>query len=109
MAHPLAADLGAGDFNAATLAHDAAEADALVLAAVALPVFLGTEDLLAEQPVLFRAEGAVVDRFGLLDLAMAPCLNGVGGGETDGDPVEIVDVEHCSVHLFLVLVRENWL
>ena len=54
VAHPLAAHLGAGDLDAAALADDALEPDALVLAAVALPVLGRAEDLLAEEPVLLR-------------------------------------------------------
>ena len=71
VAHALAAHLGAGDLDAAALADDALEADPLVLAAVALPVPGGTEDLLAEEPVLLGLEGAVVDGLRLLDLAVA--------------------------------------
>src|SRR5205807_5648229 len=72
VAHPLTAHLGASDLDAAALADDALEADALVLTAVALPVPGGAEDLLAEEAVLFGLEGAVVDGLGLLDLAVAP-------------------------------------
>jgi hypothetical protein len=64
VAHALTTHLGARDLDAAALADDALEADALVLAAVALPVPGRTEDLLAEEPVLLRLEGAVVDGLG---------------------------------------------
>jgi len=70
VAHALAPHLGAGDLHAAALADDAAEPDALVLAAVALPVLGGAEDLLAEEPVLLGTKGAVVDGLRLLDLAV---------------------------------------
>ena len=93
VAHALAADLGAGDLDAAALADDALEADALVLAAVALPVLGGTEDLLAEEPVLLRLERAVVDGLRLLDLAVGPRADRVGRGQGDPELVEIVDVE----------------
>ena len=72
VAHALAPDLRAGDLDAAALADDALEADALVLAAVALPVLGRTEDLLAEEAVLLGLERAVVDGLGLLDLAVGP-------------------------------------
>jgi hypothetical protein len=94
VAHPLAPDLGAGHLDAAALTDDALEADALVLAAVALPVAGRTEDLLAEEPVLLRLEGAVVDGLGLLDLAVRPLADVVAGGEADAQLVEEVDVEH---------------
>ena len=94
VAHPLTTHLGAGHLDAAALADDALEADALVLAAVALPVPGGTEDLLAEEPVLLRLQGAVVDGLGLLDLAVRPRADVVGGGQADAELVEEVDVEH---------------
>ena len=78
VAHPLTAHLGAGHLDAAALADDALEADALVLAAVALPVPGGTEDLLAEEPVLLRLQGAVVDGLGLLHLTVRPLADVVG-------------------------------
>ena len=50
VAHALAQDLGPGDLDAAALADDALEADPLVLAAGALPVPGGTEDLSQKSP-----------------------------------------------------------
>jgi hypothetical protein len=69
VAHALTAHLGPRDLDAAALADDALVADALVLAAVALPVLGRTEDALAEEPVLLGLQRAVVDRLGLGDLA----------------------------------------
>ena len=54
VAHALAADLGGDDLDAALLAHDAAVLHAFVLAAVALIVLHGAEDLGAEKAVAFR-------------------------------------------------------
>src|SRR5439155_22796997 len=62
VAHALAADLRARHLAAALVADDALVADALVLAAVALPVPRGIEIVLVEDPVLFRTDRAVVDR-----------------------------------------------
>src|SRR5690606_20739649 len=83
--------------HAAALADDALEAHPLVLAAVALPVLGGTEDLLAEEPVLLRLERAVVDGLRLLHLAVGPHADGVRGGQADPELVEVVDVEHVLV------------
>ncbi len=83
VAHPLAAHLGPRDLDAAALADDALEADPLVLAAVALPVLGRPEDLLAEEPVLLRAQRPVVDRLGLLHLAVRPRTDVLGRGEAD--------------------------
>ncbi|GAA2002170.1 hypothetical protein GCM10009739_10650 [Microbacterium ulmi] len=88
VAHALAADGGLGDLHAASLADDALEADALVLAAGALPVAGGSEDLLAEEAVLLGLERAVVDRLGLLDLAVGPTTDVVSGGQADAKLIE---------------------
>ena len=94
VAHPLTADLAAGHLDAAALADDALEAHALVLAAVALPVPGGTEDLLAEEAVTLGLERAVVDGLRLLDLAVAPRADVVRGGQADPKLVEEVHIEH---------------
>src|SRR5690606_28107548 len=94
VAHPLTPHLGAGHLDAAALTDDALEADALVLAAVALPVTGGAEDLLAEEPVLLRLECAVVDGLWLLDLAVRPLTDVVGRRQPDPKLVEEVDVQH---------------
>ena len=70
VAHALAADLGERDLHAALLAHDAAVLEPLVLSAQALVVLDRAENLGAEEPVALRLEGSVVDRLGLLDLAI---------------------------------------
>src|SRR5213593_3008267 len=72
VAHPLAPHLGERHFHAAAVADHAAVADALVLAAMALPILHRAEDALAEQPVALRLEGAVIDGLGLGHLAPRP-------------------------------------
>ena len=94
MAHALTAHLGPRDLDAAALADDALVADALVLAAVALPVLGRTEDALAEQAVLLGLERAVVDRLRLRDLPARPRADLLRGREADLDGVEVVDVDH---------------
>ncbi len=91
--HALPANLGARDLDAAAFTDDALEAHPLVLAAVALPVASRSEDLLAEEPVLLRLQGAVVDGLRLLDLTVGPLTDVLGGGQTDTQVVEVVDVE----------------
>ena len=93
VAHTVAADLGAGHLDAAALADDALEADPLVLAAVALPVPGGAEDLLAEEAVLLGLERAVVDGLRLLDLAVGPLTDVVRSGKANAKFIEEVDVE----------------
>ena len=94
VAHPLAADLGTRDLDATALTDDPLEADALVLAAVALPVLGRPEDLLAEEAVLLGLERAVVDRLRLLDLAVRPRADLVRGGQRDRELVGFVHVQH---------------
>ncbi len=94
VAHPLTADLRAGDLHAAALTDDALEPDALVLATRALPVLGGTEDLLAEESVLLGLQGAVVDGLRLLDLAVGPHADAVRRCEPDLEVGEIVYVKH---------------
>src|SRR5690606_34750689 len=100
VAHPLTANLRARHLDAAAFTDDALEAHALVLAAVALPVPGGTEDLLAEEAVTLRLERAVVDRLGLLDLAERPVADVVGGRETDLELIEEVHIEHGVFYPF---------
>ena len=88
MAHAVAAHFLHGDFDAALLADDALVLHALVLAAQALVVLHGPEDAGAEQAVALRLEGAVVDRFRLLDLAVRPAQNLVRTRKRNPDPVE---------------------
>ncbi|GED99751.1 hypothetical protein nbrc107696_01980 [Gordonia spumicola] len=101
VAHALTAHLGLGHLDTAAFADDALEADALVLAAVALPVPGGAEDLLAEESVLLGLQGAVVDGLRLLDLTVRPGVDVVGRRKTDLEFVEKVDVEQCLL-TFLV-------
>jgi hypothetical protein len=90
--HALPAHLRPGDFNPAAFADDALEPDALVLTAIALPVLGRAEDLFAEEAVLFGLEGAVVDRFGLLDLAVRPVTNLIALRQADPQLVKVIDV-----------------
>ncbi len=70
VAHALAAYLAAGHLHAALVADDALVAHPLVLAAVAFEVLGGPEYLLAEETVLLRLQGAVVNGLRLSDLAI---------------------------------------
>src|SRR6266852_2346479 len=88
MAHAVAPHLRQGDLDAAFLADDAAILHPLVLPAQALVVLDRPEDAGAEQPVALRLEGAVVDRLGLLDLAVGPGADALRAGNRDADLVE---------------------
>src|SRR5271154_3463888 len=88
MTHPLAPDFRLDYFDATLLADDAAMTHALVLAAVAFVVLGRPENLGAEQPVTLRLEGPVVDRFGLLDLAVRPRADHFRRRDRNPDRVE---------------------
>ena len=94
VAHALTAHRRLRDLDAAALADDALEAHPLVLAARALPVAGGPEDLLAEEAVLLRLQRAVVDGLRLLDLAVRPLADVVRRCQTDLEVVESCCVEH---------------
>src|SRR5262249_51467270 len=96
MTHPLAADLLPRHLDAAALADYPLVADALGLAAVALPVLGRTEDALAEQAVALGLERPVVDRLRLGDLARRPVADLLRRREPDADRVEIVDVDQST-------------
>ena len=76
--HAFAADFGAGDFDAATVANGAFVTDALVFAAVTFPIACGAENAFAKQTVAFGLERAIVNRFGLFDFAVRPLDNFFG-------------------------------
>jgi hypothetical protein len=93
MTHALAPDLLPRHLDAAALADDALVADALVLAAIALPVLGRTEDALAEETVALGLERAVVDRLRLGDLTGGPVANLLARGKPDANRVEFIDVD----------------
>ena len=72
MAEPLAAHLRLRDFDAALVADHAAVLHPLVFSAETFPIRDRAEDAGTEQPVTFRLECAVVDRFRLGHLAVRP-------------------------------------
>ncbi len=92
VAHALAPDLRLGDLDAALVAHDALVANALVLAAVALPVTTGAEDPLAEEPVALGFQATVVDGLRLFHFTTGPRPYLFRGCYSYPDLLEIVDV-----------------
>src|ERR1700754_3101373 len=88
MAHALAPHLGQRNLDTALLADDAADLHALVLAAQALVILDRPEDARAEQPVALWLESPIVDRLGLLDLAIGPRPDPLGARDRDADLVE---------------------
>src|SRR5689334_6854797 len=83
VAHSLAAHTAVCDLHAATVADHAFVLHAAVLAAGTFPVFFGAKDSLAEQTVLFRTIGAVVDCFRLFYFAERPTANVVWSSKAD--------------------------
>ena len=89
MTHPFAAYLLLRHFHTAAVANDTAVADALVLAAIALVIFGGTEDFLAEQTFTLRLVGSVVHRFRLENLAAGTLGDVFRRSERNGNAGEI--------------------
>ena len=112
MPHSFAAHAACRHFDAATVANLVLKADALVLAAGALVVAHGTEYSLAEQTAGFGLERAVVDCFGVLNLAVRPRTNRIRGSETDGNAVKTrvaVETENFSRLACIVFVHKKFL
>ena len=99
--HTLTTYLRAGHLNTTALTHNALEAHALVLTAVALPVLGGAEDTLVEEAVLLGLQGTVVDGLGLLNLTKGPTTDVVGGGEANSHQTKRRFVGHIGPNLFL--------
>ena len=96
VAHAFTTNLGLGDLNSTALTNDALVADTLVLTTLALPVTGRAEDTLTEKAVLFWLQGAVVNGLRLLNLALRPTANVVGGGQSNTKLVEEIYVEHVT-------------
>ena len=90
VAHALTTNLCLGDLDTAAIADLALVADALVLAAVALPVLGRSKNALAVQAVALRLQGAVVDGLRLLDLAVAPVADLLRRSQADFNGIENV-------------------
>src|SRR5262249_12142768 len=94
-------------FDAALLADNALVLHALVLAAQALIVLHRPEDAGAEQPVTLRLEGAIVDGFRLLDLAMAPAQDLVRRGQRNLDAVKGGDFLRRAEDIHQLLIHTS--
>ncbi len=96
-----AADIGACNFDAATVADHALVPDTFVLAAAALPVLDGTENPLAEETIFFRLERSVVDRFRFGHFTKAPLTNFLRRCQLNPDRFEISGLFSCLYRVFL--------
>ena len=101
VAHSLAPLARVRNLHATAVADDSLVLHAFVLAAEAFPVALGAEYSFAEEAVLFRAVGAVVDGLGLFHFAVRPAPNLFGRGEGNCYCVVVVDafveISHYSL------------
>src|SRR5690606_36821964 len=81
--HPLATHPAVGHLHPTAVADHPLVLHAAVLAAGAFPVLLWAKDPLAEQTVLLRTIGPVVNRLGLLDFPKRPTPNVVRPRQAD--------------------------
>src|SRR5580704_11222157 len=88
VAHAVSPNFGHSHLDAAFFANDAAILHALVLTAQAFVIFDRPKDPSAEQPVALRLERPVIDRLGLLDLAIGPRADALRTGDRDSDLIE---------------------
>src|SRR5258708_33958744 len=88
MTHELAANPRKSDLHSASIANHAFMFDPFVFAAGAFPIARRTKDAFTKQTTLLRLECPIVDRFGILDFALAPGTYGVIGCHTDSHLVE---------------------
>ena len=70
MSHPLTADLFSGDFDAASVAYNSLVANALILAAVALPVLYRAEYFFAEEAIFFGLIRPIINCLGFEHFAV---------------------------------------
>src|SRR3989304_9388930 len=89
VSHALAAHLRLADLDPALVADHPPVLHALVLAAQALPVGDGAEDLGAEEAVPLGLEGPVVDGLRLGDLTVGPGPDLLRAGQADANRVEL--------------------
>ena len=85
MAHALAADLILRDLNTATFANFPLITDAFIFSTMAFPVLCGAKNALTKQAVTLGLQGAVIDCFRLLDLAIGPFADLIRRCKTDFD------------------------
>src|SRR5262249_23437476 len=97
VAHALASDAAVGHDDAAVGALHSLVLHAAVLAAAALPIFLGAEDAFAEQTALLGAVGAVVDGARRGHLARRPAEDVLRAGQGDAHGGEVIDAIQAQV------------
>jgi len=90
--HALAADTGESNLDTATVADDTPMFDPFVLTAGALPILDRTEDPFAEESPFLWLERPVVDGLRILDLALGPRADVLGGGHLDGHVIDLIDL-----------------
>src|SRR5690554_856943 len=96
MAHAFPTHFGPGNLYAATITYNPFVANALVLAAMTLPVLLRTKDLFAKQTFFFWFKGSVIDGFGLFHFASGPSPNLLWRGQTNAQGIKIIDIQQNS-------------
>src|SRR4051794_34943913 len=92
--HALATDPRVGHGHSTLLADDPAKTNSFIRSTGACPALRRSKDLLTEEPILDRFEGAIVQRFRLSDLARTPAANVLWTGQTDAQASHIMKGDH---------------
>ena len=106
VAHPVPADFGFSDFNAATVAYYAFVTNPFVFAAMTFPVTGWPEDFLAKQAVTFWFQCAIIYRFRLFYFTVGPARNLFGRGQANPHRIEIIHILQDSIAP-LLLIRSH--
>ena len=107
MSHTLAANLGAGNFDAALIANNSLRLTALILTAIAFPVLCRAENAFAEQSVPLGLQRTIVYGFGLFNFAVRPFEYLFRRCKTYLYSIEIGEFEHCFLSLRSPCVTAN--
>ena len=97
MPHALTANLEVRHLHSAAVTDNTLVPDGFELAAVAFPLLGGSENALTEEPVLFGAQGPVVDCFRFFDLTVGPCSDLVRRGQFYHNTVKILYISHSKL------------
>src|SRR4030095_2031356 len=88
VSHSLAPHPRQGHFHTATIANNAFVFYPLVFSAGTFPISCRTKNAFTEKSAFFRLERPVIDRFRVLNFALAPRAHGIARGHANRDLIK---------------------